>query len=153
MHGITCICFLLVTTFISAQNFSDDIRISVEADFGHKVSTHYSGEGNSASILKEESSSVFTRYNPLRWIGKGLLWGYQNLVSPQLQADCAYELSCSNFSKQAIQYYGIIKGLALSADRLTRCNTMATQENPSHKYNLATENHEDRVEFYQMHRH
>jgi putative component of membrane protein insertase Oxa1/YidC/SpoIIIJ protein YidD len=50
---------------------------------------------------------------------------YQNVVSAQLSKECPYEITCSNFSKQSIKKFGIVKGLFLSADRLTRCNRIA----------------------------
>lgn len=48
--------------------------------------------------------------------------GYQRLMSQQLARSCPYQLTCSNFSKQAIEQYGLVKGVFLSADRITRCN-------------------------------
>jgi putative component of membrane protein insertase Oxa1/YidC/SpoIIIJ protein YidD len=55
----------------------------------------------------------------------GALTGYQKVISPQISADCLYELSCSRFSRAAIQEFGIVKGIALTADRLARCNRVA----------------------------
>lgn len=69
--------------------------------------------------------------NPILWIMNGSLKTYQRVISPQLSATCLYELSCSRFSQAAIQEYGAIKGVALTADRLARCNRLsATTINP-----------------------
>lgn len=53
------------------------------------------------------------------------MYVYQKAISPQFSSKCGYEISCSNFSKHVIQEYGLIKGVALTADRLTRCTPFA----------------------------
>ena len=47
---------------------------------------------------------------------------YQRVISPLLPRSCKYEPSCSNYAAQAIQRYGILRGLALASWRLLRCN-------------------------------
>jgi putative component of membrane protein insertase Oxa1/YidC/SpoIIIJ protein YidD len=68
------------------------------------------------------------QYNPVNLTFGGLLFLYQSVISSQISADCPYEISCSNFSKQSILQYGLIKGLSLSADRLTRCTKLAAKD-------------------------
>ena len=71
------------------------------------------------------------RFNPVLLLMNGSLKAYQRVISPQLSATCLYELSCSRFSQAAIKEYGPLKGVALSADRLARCNRLsATTINP-----------------------
>lgn len=79
----------------------------------------------------ENKPNVLKRTNPLSILLNGSLKIYQKVISPQFSANCLYELSCSRFSQSAIQEYGAIKGLALTADRLARCNRIsATTINP-----------------------
>lgn len=47
---------------------------------------------------------------------------YQRVVSPALPQRCKYEPSCSTYAAQAVQEYGILRGLVLGAWRLARCN-------------------------------
>lgn len=61
------------------------------------------------------------KYNPINLTLGGLLYFYQKIISPQLLSNCPYEISCSAFSKVSIQEFGFIKGVSLTADRLTRC--------------------------------
>lgn len=61
------------------------------------------------------------KYNPINLTLGGLLYFYQKIISPQLLSNCPYEISCSAFSKACIQEFGFIKGIPLTADRLTRC--------------------------------
>lgn len=72
-------------------------------------------------FLFKNSKSVLVKYNPVTLTFGSLLFMYQKGISPQLSANCPYVINCSNFSKQCIQHYGMVKGIALTADRLTRC--------------------------------
>jgi len=65
------------------------------------------------------------KYNPLFWFLNGSLTAYQKIISPQISAGCLYETSCSRFSRKAIHEFGIIKGVVLTADRLSRCNRIS----------------------------
>jgi putative membrane protein insertion efficiency factor len=47
---------------------------------------------------------------------------YQRLISPALPRRCRYEPTCSTYAVQAIQRYGILRGLVLGCWRLLRCN-------------------------------
>jgi hypothetical protein len=50
------------------------------------------------------------------------LRAYQRLLSPLLGNRCKYYPSCSEYAAQAIDRYGILRGLALAGWRLLRCN-------------------------------
>lgn len=47
---------------------------------------------------------------------------YQRLISPALGTRCKYYPSCSEYAAQAIQRFGILRGLVLAGWRLLRCN-------------------------------
>ena len=47
---------------------------------------------------------------------------YQRVISPLLPPRCKYEPSCSHYAAQAVQEYGILRGLVLAGWRLLRCN-------------------------------
>jgi uncharacterized protein len=47
---------------------------------------------------------------------------YQAVVSPHLGARCKYYPSCSTYAVQAIDRFGILRGLILAGWRLLRCN-------------------------------
>jgi putative membrane protein insertion efficiency factor len=46
---------------------------------------------------------------------------YQKWISPMFAPKCKYYPSCSSYAVSAIEAYGI-KGVAMSAWRLVRCN-------------------------------
>jgi putative membrane protein insertion efficiency factor len=47
---------------------------------------------------------------------------YQYAISPMFGPRCRYYPSCSEYAVQAIEGYGILRGLVLAGWRLLRCN-------------------------------
>ena len=52
----------------------------------------------------------------------GFVKGYQYLISPLLGQNCRYTPTCSEYSIQAIEKYGIFKGFWLSIKRISKCH-------------------------------
>ncbi len=46
---------------------------------------------------------------------------YQVSVSPTLPSSCRYHPTCSNYAFQAIEEWGLKRGLALAVQRVIRC--------------------------------
>ena len=51
-----------------------------------------------------------------------LLKVYSRVVSPYVPGMCKYHPSCSRYSQQAIEQYGVGKGVMLTVMRLARCH-------------------------------
>jgi len=47
---------------------------------------------------------------------------YQLIISPWTLPSCRFTPSCSEFARQAIATYGVVRGLVLTARRLLRCH-------------------------------
>jgi len=56
-----------------------------------------------------------------RVLGAGLRT-YKRLVSPLLPPACRFHPTCSEYAAEAIESHGALKGSALAASRLLRCN-------------------------------
>jgi len=52
----------------------------------------------------------------------GLIWLYQWTIGPLIGNRCRFYPSCSNYSKEALQKYGVFKGLWLTVCRIFRCH-------------------------------
>lgn len=76
--------------------------------------------------LKNKSLSV--KLNPLTYIFGSLIFIYQRGFSEQIQANCTYEVSCSNYAKRCMERYGMIKGLLMGVDQLSCCFSGVTDE-------------------------
>ncbi|RMD95363.1 MAG: membrane protein insertion efficiency factor YidD [Calditrichaeota bacterium] len=47
---------------------------------------------------------------------------YQTLISPILPPSCRFYPTCSNYTYQAIEKYGVIKGSFLGVKRILKCH-------------------------------
>ena len=47
---------------------------------------------------------------------------YQKIISPYLPKLCRFHPTCSEYAKQSINKYGVIKGLIKSVKRLLKCH-------------------------------
>jgi len=51
-----------------------------------------------------------------------LVEAYRRLVSPLLPVRCKYHPSCSRYALEALEEFGLVRGLVLAGWRLLRCN-------------------------------
>ena len=94
------------------------------------------------------NTPAYTRFNPVNMVFGGLLFFYQNALSQQFSATCLYHPSCSEFSKQSISRYGLLKGIFLSSDRIMRCNRIAATS--IHPIRIENNRVSDPVLFYRL---
>lgn len=59
---------------------------------------------------------------PLTWSLIALVRGYQKFISPGLPPSCRFAPSCSQYTLEALQRHGAIKGAWLGVRRLVRCH-------------------------------
>ena len=117
---------LIIPSYSHAQLDSNDIKLIINEDFHDD-----SFEKRKIHYLFADFSNPLVKYNPLSLLFGSLMFTYQSVVSPQFSASCLFHPSCSNFSIQLIREFGLIKGIALSADRVSRCSRIAaTDMNP-----------------------
>jgi putative membrane protein insertion efficiency factor len=57
----------------------------------------------------------------MKTIGLGLITAYQRLTG-WMPASCRYQPTCSNYTYQAIERYGLVKGAWMGAKRIGRCH-------------------------------
>ncbi len=58
----------------------------------------------------------------VKFIFLGLIFLYQNCISPLLGPRCRFLPTCSEYTKEAIIKYGVIKGVFLGFKRILRCH-------------------------------
>ncbi len=58
----------------------------------------------------------------MKYIGLGLIRLYQLTFSKILPPSCRFEPSCSHYTYEAIEKYGLLKGSWLGFKRILRCN-------------------------------
>ena len=57
-----------------------------------------------------------------RKIVLGFIRIYQKVVSPNIAANCRYQPTCSWYTAEAIERFGVIRGGWLGAKRIGRCH-------------------------------
>lgn len=50
---------------------------------------------------------------------------YQSVISPHLGQNCRYQPTCSHYMVEAIEEWGVIKGIWLGLKRIGRCHPWA----------------------------
>jgi uncharacterized protein len=60
--------------------------------------------------------------NPARHVVRGLIRGYQLVISPHLGECCRFEPSCSRYAYEAVGAHGALKGSVLAVRRVCRCH-------------------------------
>jgi hypothetical protein len=66
-------------------------------------------------------STEALRRGPRRMV-VGLIRGYQRVVSPALPASCRFTPSCSQYTLEAVDRHGVLRGGWLGLRRLVRCH-------------------------------
>lgn len=60
--------------------------------------------------------------NPLQRLFIGLIRLYQIALSPYFGQQCRFTPTCSEYTRQAIQRHGALKGAWLGMKRVSRCH-------------------------------
>lgn len=115
--------FSVLTLASKAQVQNNDIQLIEKQNF---INSEY--ENQEIKFMLGKSKNIFIKYNPVNIAFGSLMYIYQKYISFQISSGCSYEISCSNFSKSAIKEFGIIKGVALTADRLSRCSPLSARD-------------------------
>ena len=56
-----------------------------------------------------------------------VIWVYQKTLSPLLPTSCRFYPSCSHYSQEAVEKYGVVNGGWLGVKRLDRCRPLGGQ--------------------------
>lgn len=63
--------------------------------------------------------------NPAKTLVGGLIRAYQLLLSPVLPGGCRFYPTCSDYARQSIVRFGVIRGGWLALKRICRCHPWA----------------------------
>jgi hypothetical protein len=51
-----------------------------------------------------------------------MIWLYQLILSPLIGRQCRFYPSCSSYTREAIEKYGVLEGIFLGGKRLLKCH-------------------------------
>ena len=140
MKGIFSIVFFMLSCFIGLGQMSrQDIELVVK----------HQGQ-------KERIEDREVRYG----FGEGRLvaniflapfmYAYQKAIAPQISASCLYHPSCSEFSRELFQRYGVLKAFLSSTDRLMRCDRISAADIHYQQVNQHTGKMHESVNYYRF---
>jgi hypothetical protein len=58
----------------------------------------------------------------MKWLALKMIRFYKRFISPALPPSCRFTPTCSQYTYQAIDKYGVIKGSWMGMKRIARCN-------------------------------
>jgi len=58
----------------------------------------------------------------VKTVALALIRFYKRFISPVLPSSCRFEPTCSVYTYQAIEKYGVLKGGWMGAKRISRCH-------------------------------
>jgi putative component of membrane protein insertase Oxa1/YidC/SpoIIIJ protein YidD len=106
---------MYVNAFVIAQDHDSSRQLLLNALFSDYKEVKIEKRAFISLDSKEK------KRNPINYLAGGLLFMYQNVFSAQISANCVYETSCSEYTKKAIQKYGLIKGSFIGMHQLSCC--------------------------------
>lgn len=126
---------MLCSRIMPAQSSHDDLQL-LRNYTAPATQENYNGRTdtvNNHKAIAYKHRNILLRYNPVSLAFTGAMFFYQGVISPQISAECLYQRTCSNFSKAAIHEFGLLRGVLLTADRLSRCSTRVLREIPNRR--------------------
>jgi len=138
----------LIFFLFSLEGIAQSIDLSADLILIDSISKQKISPPSKRSYIFKNQTATFKNRNPVSLIFGGSLFVYQNFISQHFSADCLYDPSCSEFSKQAVKEYGLIKGGLLTVDRLGRCNRIAATDLNISLINEKTHRFSDDIKSY-----
>lgn len=121
--------FIYIFLFISTNSIAQDVSLLLNEETFQEY--HYN------KIEKRKIMNVKQKWNPLVVVSSGFLFLYQRVISHQLQADCTYKITCSQYTKLSIEQLGLVKGSLLGFYQLQSCFSHNHKDYPTYKLSWA----------------
>lgn len=122
-----------------------DIHLIENKTLAEAEHIHY----HDISFMRSRSDNFLVRNNPVVLLFGGMMYIYQAFISPQLPSECLYHVSCSTFSIELIEEFGLFKGVFTTSDRLMRCNRISALDVHPLMINEQSGRVDESVEIYQ----
>lgn len=120
----TSSCCLFTVRRSSSENLLENLVVNSPKPFpvGLYICNAIDNYINKMQVFKAVYTAAHKRPSIAR---KGVLFMiflYQRWVSPVLPRVCRFEPTCSEYTWQAVERFGVLKGIALGLLRVSRCH-------------------------------
>jgi putative component of membrane protein insertase Oxa1/YidC/SpoIIIJ protein YidD len=124
---------------------SQQIDLKKDLQLIESLAKQQSAHSHKRPYIFANQPKTIKNCNPVSLLYGGTLYVYQNYISQHFSANCLYDPGCSDFSKQVVKEFGLIKGGLLTFDRLSRCNRIAGADLDLSKFNEHTHRFSDPI--------
>ena len=121
-------CFVFLVE-LKAQSFLTDSILS------NSFEEYHFDKYKVRSVLNFKERSIWNKMNPFSYVSVGLMFAYQRFISQQLGSECAFETTCSEHAKRAVEHYGILKGSLIGFYQLQSCTAKTGYDYPNQSIN------------------
>lgn len=121
-------CFVFLVE-LKAQSFLTDSILS------NSFEEYHFDKYKVRSVLNFKERSIWNKMNPFSYVSVGLMFVYQRFISQQLGSECAFETTCSEHAKRAMEHYGILKGSLIGFYQLQSCTAKTGYDYPNQSIN------------------
>jgi len=108
---------IITITFADVSATSDQVAKDLDFILRHRTENQVPAD--------EDARITADNVSELKTFATGLIRLYQMVISSQDIPACNFTPSCSRFAMEAIQKGGLLKGVLLGGDRLTRCHRLS----------------------------
>jgi putative membrane protein insertion efficiency factor len=126
--SVNRILLIILLTSVGVHCSAQQVTVKSDIDLIHAQLSMIDPDPFKRPYIYQHETSFIKKYNPISFLLGSSLYIYQNVFSKHISADCLFTPSCSEFSKQAIKEYGLLKGTLLSIERVNRCNRIAATD-------------------------
>mgnify|MGYP001627280969 CR=1 FL=1 len=114
-HIVLCLLISVTSTTVSAQ--------AVESLQQKLLHNHCHSIYDGRQVKRDRLQAKRNHTGILTGLSASLLYVYQNVLSEQIQADCTYQITCSQYTKWCIERYGSMKGIWAGINQFMKCNS------------------------------
>jgi len=127
------LCFLLFTVSgVNAQGQNLGLDVGQQILKNTFEPLHYE-KTPFRSVMKVKNKNFVQKINPIPYLSTGLMFTYQRYLSPQLQATCMYQTSCSEYTKISVEQLGLFQGVMLGFYQFQSCFSRVNYDYPEYK--------------------
>jgi uncharacterized protein len=144
-RSVNSFLFLILLTLFGAHCSAQQISVKSDLELINSQLSKADPDPFKRPYIYQHETSFIKKYNPVSLLLGSSFYVYQNVFSKHISADCLYTPSCSEFSKQAIKEYGLLKGTLLSIERVNRCNRVAATDLRNSETDPKTKRYSDPV--------
>lgn len=131
----------LLVIFFGLNLYANDIHCQmVESELLVKVafaSAPKSSRSEKRGFFVADKKGI-QLFNPLLYLSGGMMYAYQNVISPMLVGECQFQISCSEYAKRKLESQGVLAGVYYGAYRLNTCHPKAFDSKTPYLRNEST---------------